>query len=309
MPVRLRVGHPGHGPVDGAQPQPATHVHPDTDVVALPAGVVVLPAVVVVAQLGVDRGQQLPLQLLQRHRADRDPPGGQHRARGHRVRPSPRHLRQVPEQRGHDLAGVGVGHQRHRRHRPDHERHAHLPPPPGLDLPDRADPGGDPVDRPGPQRRSNSCSAAPSRACSAGLPWAWTRPSRRTRAGVIATILHQATRSPVLIGPAPATTDADRSSPVPEPARTGHPSAQTGTATIRVAAPIRPQGCSRPRTAQGRKAQGGSWTSDGVGTHPLTGSLPSSPARHAEHGPSARTTRTRTDHPRPTRPSHSVTIG
>jgi hypothetical protein len=90
---------------------------------------------------------------------------------------------------------------------------------------------------PGPQRRSNSCSAAPSRACSAGLPWAWTRPSRRTRAGVIATILHQATRSPVLIGPAPATTDADRSSPS-EPARTGQPSAQTGTATIRVAAPI-----------------------------------------------------------------------
>ena len=62
---------------------------------------------------------------------------------------------------------------------------------------------------PGPQRRSNSCSTAPSRACSAGLPWAWTRPSRRTTAGATATILHQATRSPVLIGPAPASTNAD----------------------------------------------------------------------------------------------------
>src|SRR5512143_3567486 len=77
VPVRLRVGHPGHGPVDGAQPQSATHIHP-VAVAAVPAVavaefsavVVAVSAVVVavsavVAVLGVDRGQQPLLQLLE----------------------------------------------------------------------------------------------------------------------------------------------------------------------------------------------------------------------------------------------------
>src|SRR3954453_5111088 len=43
--------------------------------------------------------------------------------------------------------GVGVGHHGHQQHRADGARHAHLPPRHGLDLPGRADAGGDPVDR------------------------------------------------------------------------------------------------------------------------------------------------------------------
>ena len=62
-----------------------------------------------VTVLGPDRGQQLPLQLLQWCLADRRPPAGQHRARRHGVRPLPRHRDQVPQQRGEHLAGVGVG--------------------------------------------------------------------------------------------------------------------------------------------------------------------------------------------------------
>ena len=48
--------------------------------------------------------------------------------------------------------------------------------------------------------------------------------------GATTTTLHQATGSPAVIGLAPATSSADRSSPS-EPARTGHTSADTGTAT------------------------------------------------------------------------------
>ena len=76
-PVGRGVGHPGHRAVDRPEPQPAAHLDPGQGRVTV---------------LGSDRGQQLPLQLLQRCLADRRPPGGQHRARRHRVRPPPRHL-------------------------------------------------------------------------------------------------------------------------------------------------------------------------------------------------------------------------
>ena len=125
------VGHPGHGAVDRAEPQPAAHIDPGQGRVSV---------------LGPDSGQHLPLQLLQRRLADRRPPRRQHRARRHRVRPPPRHLGQLPEQRGEHLAGVGVGHHGHQQHRPDRARHAHLPPRHRLDLPGRADPGGYPLD-------------------------------------------------------------------------------------------------------------------------------------------------------------------
>jgi hypothetical protein len=93
-PVGRGVGHPGHRAVDRPEPQPAAHLDPGQGRVTV---------------LGPDRGQQLPLQLLQWCLADRRPPAGQHRARGHRVRPPPGHLDQVPQQRGEHLAGVGVG--------------------------------------------------------------------------------------------------------------------------------------------------------------------------------------------------------
>ena len=80
-PVGRGVGHPGHRAVDRPEPQPAAHLHPGQGRVTV---------------LGPDRGQQLPLQLLQRCLADRGPPGGQHRARRHRVRPPPRHLESAP---------------------------------------------------------------------------------------------------------------------------------------------------------------------------------------------------------------------
>ncbi len=100
--------------------------------------------------LGPDRAQQLPLQLLQWCLADRRPPGGEHCGRGHRVPPLPRHRGQLSQPRGEDLAVISLGHQRHQQHRPDGGGHAHLPPRHSLDLPGRADVGGDPVDRPRP---------------------------------------------------------------------------------------------------------------------------------------------------------------
>ena len=131
-PVGRGVGHPGHRAVDRPEPQPAAHLDPGQRRVEV---------------LGDHRGQQLPLQLLQWCLADRGPPGGQHRSRGHGVRPLPRHRGQLPEQRGEHLAGVGVGHHGHQQHRADRGGDAHLPPRHGLDLSGRADRGGDPVDR------------------------------------------------------------------------------------------------------------------------------------------------------------------
>ena len=88
-PVGRGVGHPGHRAVDRPEPQPAAHLDPGQGRVTV---------------LGPDRGQQLPLQLLQRCLADRGPPGGQHRGRGHGVRPPPRHRGQLSQQRGEHLA-------------------------------------------------------------------------------------------------------------------------------------------------------------------------------------------------------------
>ena len=63
------------------EPQPAAHLDPGSGRVTV---------------LGDHRGQQLPLQLLQWCLADRGPPGGQHRSRGHGVRPLPRHAVNSP---------------------------------------------------------------------------------------------------------------------------------------------------------------------------------------------------------------------
>jgi hypothetical protein len=135
--VGLRVRHPCHCAVDRAHPQAA----PDVD----PGRSVMVP--------GPGRGQPLVFQLLRRGRADRGPPGRQHRPRRHRVLPPPRHRQQVPQQRAHHLAGISVRHQRHQQHRPDGERDAHLPPSLRLDLPGRAHPGSHPLDRLRPARR------------------------------------------------------------------------------------------------------------------------------------------------------------
>jgi hypothetical protein len=65
--------------------------------------------------------QPLAFQLLQRGRADRGPPPGQHCAGGHHMSPPPRHRQQVPQQRRHHVAGIRVRHQRQQQHGPDRE--------------------------------------------------------------------------------------------------------------------------------------------------------------------------------------------
>ena len=120
-PVRRRVRHPGHRPVDRAQPQVT-----DLD-----------GAVVMVLVLGVRRGQHHVPQPQQRLRAGRVPPGGQHRVRRHGERHVPGQQRQVAEQRGQDLPVAGLRHQRHQQHRPQRRRHRHRPPRRALDLPPR----------------------------------------------------------------------------------------------------------------------------------------------------------------------------
>ena len=68
----------------------------------------------------------------------------------------------------------------------------------------------------------------------AGLPCAWTRPSRRTRAGATATTLQNTVTSPVRIRSVPPMTSADRSpSPTARPLRSGDATSSSRNATTR----------------------------------------------------------------------------
>ena len=77
--------------------------------------------------LGVDPGQHLVPQPLQRTRAECLPPRAGNRRGRHLVRALPRHQRQVAEQRGHDLGVVCVRHQRHQQREPDRQGRGQRP--------------------------------------------------------------------------------------------------------------------------------------------------------------------------------------
>jgi hypothetical protein len=86
---------------------------------------------------------------------------------------------------------------------------------------------------PGPACDSSHSSSGPRVACTAGLPLAWTRPSRRTTAGATATMQNTVT-SPDRIRSVPPMTSADRSpAPSAVPSRSGDATSSSRKATSR----------------------------------------------------------------------------
>jgi hypothetical protein len=88
-----------------------------------------------------------------------------------------------------------------------------------------------PSTTPGPACSPSLSSSGPRVACAAGLPCAWTRPSRRTIAGATATTLQNTVTSPVRIRAVPPVTSADRS-PASPPFLSGDNTSARRNATI-----------------------------------------------------------------------------
>ena len=132
LPGGSAVRHPDQRPVDRADLQ-VSHRN---------------RAVVPAAVLAVDAGQGQVLQLLQRRRADRLPPGAGHRRGRHPVRALPGNQGQIPEQNADHLGVTGIRGQGHQQREPDRQRRAHRPPVRPLHPAIQRDRPGNPVNHP-----------------------------------------------------------------------------------------------------------------------------------------------------------------
>ena len=163
--------------------------------------------VVMVAVLGVYRGQQPGLQPGERGRPESLPPRAQHLGGRDLILALPRHQHQVTGQRGHDLAVASVGHHAHQQARADRERGRHRPPGLPFHRPGQRHLPGDLVDHAGTEQLIDLPLGSAQPGMVSGMPARLDPAVARGPPPADRDLLfHDTATSPVRITGAPATT-------------------------------------------------------------------------------------------------------